>query len=158
VDDKSRSTDQEQVGTTDEDEEVMSAAADDPTPERSDPRLRLFVAVLVALETLLIIAGAIALVVDSVIADNGNPAEALSLAVVALIVGAGLGICARAVLQGLRWTRGPVLTWQLLQAGVAMPLSTTRFWWIGVPLLAVAVVVGVLIIGRHVITQTDDRF
>jgi len=51
-----------------------------------------------------------------------------------------------------------VLTWQLLQAGVAMPLSTTRLWWVGVPLLAVAIVAGVLIAGRHVIPRpSGDR-
>jgi hypothetical protein len=137
----------------------MSAAADDQTPERSaDPRLRLLVAGLVAVEAVLIVAGTVALVVDTAISDTGRIGPALFLAAVLVIMGVALGVCARAILQGLRWTRGPVLTWQLLQAGVSMPLSTTRLWWAGVPLLAMAVVVGVLMVGRHVITATNDRF
>jgi hypothetical protein len=131
-----------------EDEEPMSAAADDETPERSaDPRLRLLVAGLVAVEAVLIVAGTVALVVETAISDRGRIGPALFLAAVLVVIGVTLGACARAILQGLRWTRGPVVTWQLLQSGVSLPLSTTRLWW-----------VGVLIVGRHVITQTNDRF
>jgi hypothetical protein len=132
----------------------MSAASGDRTGEGPDPRLRLLVATLVAAEAVAIAVAAIVLVVNSLIADDGKPVEAACLAAVALVIGAGLALCVRAVLGGLGWARGPVLTWQLLQAGVGMPLSTTRLWWAGVILLAAAIVVGVLIVGRHVITQT----
>jgi hypothetical protein len=136
----------------------MSAAFDQQAPEHSSNRLRLLVAALVALESVLLVAAAVALLVNAVTADRDNPAALIALAAIALFVGAALAICARGVMRGLRWTRGPVLTWQLLQAGVAMPLSTSGAWWAGAPLLAVSVVVGVLIVGRHVITETSDRF
>jgi hypothetical protein len=135
----------------------MSAAADEQDSELSGNRLRLLVAGLVLLEAALLIGAAIVLLVAAVVSDQENPAALVALAAVAMIVGGGLALCARGVTRGLRWTRGPVLTWQLLQAGVGMPLSTT-LWWAGVPLLAVAVVTGVLIAGRHVITQSSDRF
>ena len=134
----------------------MSAASDEQTPGRADNRLALLVAVLVGLEALLLLAGAVFLVVEGLSADQESPAAAFALAAVAVTVGVGLAVCARGVAGGLRWTRGPVLTWQLLQAGVGMPVSTTRPL-IGVPLLAVAIVVGVLIAGRQVITETSDR-
>jgi hypothetical protein len=73
------------------------------------------------------------------------------------VVGVGLLICARGVAHRRRWTRGPVLTWQFLQAGVGMPVSTSQAWWVGVILLAISIVVGVLIVGRQVITETSDR-
>lgn len=123
-----------------------------------DNRLRLLVAAVVLLEATLLIGAAIILVVASFGSDQGNPAALLALAAIAVIVGGGLAVCARAVSRGLPWTRGPVLTWQLLQAGVAMPLSGSGAWWAGVPLLAGAVVVGVLIAGRHVIPYASDRF
>jgi len=96
-------------------------------------------------------------VIEALRSGRDNAAATISLAAIAVVVGIGLAFCARGVARGLRWTRGPVLTWQLLQAGVGMPLSTTKAWWAGVPLLAVAIVVGVLIVGRHVITEpTND--
>jgi len=130
----------------------MSAASDEQTPERPDHRLALVVATLVGIEALLLLAGAGFLIIEAATSDRGNLAAAVALAAIAVVVGAGLAICARGVLAGRRWTRGPVLTWQLLQAGVGMPLSTSRPW-IGVPLLAASVVVGVLMVGRHVIPR-----
>jgi hypothetical protein len=131
----------------------MSAAADGQDSELSRNRLRLLVAGLVLLEAVLLIGAAVGLLVVAVGSDQDNPAALVALAAIALIVGGGLALCARGVTRGLRWTRGPVFTWQLLQAGVGMPLSTTGAWWAGVPLLAVSVVVLVLIAGRHVIAQ-----
>jgi hypothetical protein len=136
----------------------MSAAADGQDSEVSGNRLRLLVAGLVLLEAVLLIGAAVVLLVAAVGSDQDNPAALVALAAIAVIVGGGLALCARGVTRGLRWTRGPVFTWQLLQAGVGMPLSTTGAWWAGVPLLAVSVVVLVLIAGRHVIAQPLDRF
>jgi hypothetical protein len=132
----------------------MSAASDEQTPEPSNRRLAFLVATLVGIEALLLLAGAGFLIVEAATSDGGNLAAGVALAAIVVVVGAGLAICARGVLGGSRWTRGPVLTWQLLQAGVAMPLSTTKaWWWVGVLLLAVSIVVGALIVGRHVIPR-----
>ena len=136
----------------------MNAAADDESPELSGYRLRVLVAGLIAIEATVLVGAAVVLLVASVMSSDGNPGELIALAAIALIVGIGLGLCARGVLSGLRWTRGPVVTWQLLQAGVGMPLSTTGAWWAGVPLLAFAVVIGVLMFGRRVITESAERF
>jgi hypothetical protein len=135
----------------------MSTAPDETAPEPPNHRLRRLVAALVALEAALLVAGAAFLLIEAVRSDEGNLGAVIALAAIAVVVGVGLAICARGVTHGLRWTRGPVLTWQLLQAGVGMPLSTSGAWWAGVPLLAISVVVGVLIVGRHVIQNTDDQ-
>ena len=129
----------------------MSAASDEQTPERSGNRLALLVAGLVGIEALLLLAGAGVLLFE--VATSDGSAATVMMAALAAVVGVGLGFCARGVAQGRRWTRGPVLTWQLLQAGVGMPLSTSGAWWAGVPLLAAAVLVGVLVAGSKVITE-----
>ena len=133
----------------------MSAVSDDQTSEHPSHRLRRLVAALVAAEAALLTVGAVALVVEAVRSDGDGLAPAISLAAIAVVVAVGLAICARGIVQGLRWTRGPVLTWQLLQAGVGMPLSTSGAWWAGVPLLAIAIVVGVLMVGRQVIQEAS---
>ncbi|GAA3591778.1 hypothetical protein GCM10022223_02990 [Kineosporia mesophila] len=121
------------------------------TGAEASERLRLLVAVLVGLEALALLAGAVALVIEGIGAER--PMNDIGLAVVAAVVGLALGGCARAIRQGARWTRGPVLTWQLLQAGVGMPVSASSLWYVGIPILALAVVVGVLVAGRHVIVR-----
>src|SRR3954454_21250067 len=135
---------------TREDHRPMSAASDEQSPELADRRLALLVAALVGLEAVLLLVGAVVLLIDTFTSDRDNLGAASALAAVLVVLGVALAVCARGVIRGQRWTRGPVLTWQLLQAGVAMPLSTTRLWWVGVPLLAMAIVAGVLIAGRHV--------
>lgn len=119
-------------------------------PEGRDG-LRLLVSVLVGAEALALLAGATALVVEGVGAEQ--PVNSFGLALIAAVVGLALAAAVRGLRQGARWTRGPVLTWQLLQAGVGMPVSASNYWYIGVPILAMAVIVGVLVAGRQVITQ-----
>jgi hypothetical protein len=136
----------------------MSAAADEQIPGPPDNRLRTLVAALVSVEALLLVGGAVFLLVESVASARGNRAAELALAAIAIVVGAALAGCVRGVLRGLRWARGPVLTWQLLQAFIGMQLSRSSDWWAGVLLLVAALVVGVLIAGRLVIPQTSDRF
>jgi NADH:ubiquinone oxidoreductase subunit 6 (subunit J) len=136
----------------------MSAAGEEHSADPTGRPLRLLVATLVGAEAVLLLFAAAFLVWRAATTSEESPAELISLAAVAVVVGAGLALCARGVLAGLSWTRGPVLTWQLLQAAVGAPLSSTGSWWAGVPLLSAAVVVGVLIAGRQVIPRPADRF
>jgi hypothetical protein len=81
------------------------------------------------------------------------------LAVLALVVGAALGAAARGLAQKRAWARGPVVTWQLIQAAVAIqilrghgsvPMSPGADWWVGLPLLlgALVVLTAILVGGR----------
>jgi hypothetical protein len=69
---------------------------------------------------------------------------AVLTAVLAALVAAGLLACVRALLAGRRWSRAPILTWQLLQALVSYPLVTTAagpgIRWLGLVLVALSVV------------------
>jgi drug/metabolite transporter (DMT)-like permease len=118
---------------------------------RSGNRLRVLVAVLVGLETLGLLGLAVFLTAEVFRVEPSSRGFTAGLALLALVGAAGLAVCTRGVARGLRWTRGPVITWQLVQAGVALPLATSKAWWVGVPLLAVAVAVGALLAGRHVV-------
>ena len=118
--------------------------------------LRALVVVFVALEAVTVVVAPVFLLGEEFGGDaDDSRGFAVGLAVLAFVVAAGLDVCARGVARGERWTRGPVVTWQLVQAGVAMPVSASATWWIGVPLLAVAVIVGVLMAGRLVVPYAD---
>jgi hypothetical protein len=114
-------------------------------------RLRWLVAAVVALESVVLVGLAVAFVVESITGEASQLGAVLALAGVFLVVGAGLGACGYGVGKGLHWSRGPTLTWQLLQAGVAMPISASDRWYIGIPLLAAAVFVGALLMSGRVI-------
>src|SRR5262245_48586561 len=122
--------------------------------------------VVVALEAIGLLVAAVVLAVQAFAAapaaEGGaatttNPrAVDAFLAVLARLVGAGLGACARGLATGRGWARGPVITWQLIQAAVAIqtlrghgavPMSSTAQWLVGLPLLLGALVVlgGVLL-------------
>jgi hypothetical protein len=117
--------------------------------------LRPLVAVLVAVEALVLVGLAVFLVVETMVATATQPGGALALAGLALVLGVGLGACAYGVFRDSGWSRAPVVTWQLLQAGVAMPLSASERWYVGIPLLAVAVLVLGLLLTNRVISPPE---
>lgn len=127
----------------------------EPEDQGAGETLRRLAAVLVALEALALLAGAVALGIEALGADSA--AGGVGLALVVAAVGLALAGSARGLLHGARWTRGPVLTWQLLQAGVGMPVTVSAYWYFGVPILALAVVVGLLVASRQVIPHEGDR-
>lgn len=131
-------------------------AAQEVTREGSRSGLRTAVVVLVVLEAVAIVVAPVFLLVEAFGGDGEDSRGfAVGLTVMAVLIGVGLLVCARGIARAERWTRGPVVTWQLLQAGVAMPVSASATWWIGVPLLAVAVVVGVLMAGSLVVPHAE---
>jgi hypothetical protein len=131
-------------------------AAQDLTRDGSRSGLRTAVVGLIALEAVAIAVAPVFLLIEA-FGGNGENSRGFAIGVtaMALLIAAGLAVCARGVLRAERWTRGPVVTWQLLQGGVAMPVSASATWWIGVPLLAVAVVVGVLMAGSLVVPYAE---
>lgn len=122
----------------------------DPEPVRA---LQLAVAGLVLAEALLLIGSAVALSVATASDPNEHVAASVSIVVIALVVGAALAWCARGVRSGARWSRGPIVTWQLVQAGVGMPLVLSNAWWLGVPMFLVGILVVALVAGGRVILR-----
>ena len=102
-----------------------------------------------------VVGAGIYLAVETVVGDANQRAAAAVLTVITLAVGLALGWCARSLAAGHSWPRGPVLTWQLVQAAIAfqtlsnraaMPMPPGARWVMGAPLLVAAVfVIGVLL-------------
>ncbi|MPV38504.1 hypothetical protein [Georgenia subflava] len=116
-----------------------------PTSRRVPPPL-LVACLLVALESAALVGMAVTFVVDVV---RGATADTLSpLALAVFFVGFALliGGAARALWRGRRWGRGPVVTWQVLQAASVLTLAGSLSAVVVVLVVAVslAVVVGVL--------------
>ena len=123
-----------------------------------DPRrLRLarLAAGLVAAESAGAAAGAVFFAVETVRATAASTAGAIFLAVMAAILAAGLAACAAGILQGRTWVRGPVVTWQLVQGGVAMRLTVLVAWWLGLPLVMIALIIGILVAGPWVLDPRE---
>jgi hypothetical protein len=112
------------------------AQAPNPAPRR-DGLLATVTAGAVAVEGLLLFAVAVRLSVEAAPVDPGGKVAEVALSV---LCGLGLLGCAWAVYRGRRWPRGLLLTWQLLQAAVAIPALGER-WAIGVGLLLLSAVV-----------------
>ena len=121
-----------------------------PEPIRA---LQQLVAGVVLLEGLLVAGAAVALAVATVRDPNEHVPASVGVVLVALVIGGALAWCARGVLDGARWSRGPVVTWQLVQAGVAMPLVLSNAWWLGVPLFVVGVLMAGLVAGGRVVSR-----
>lgn len=98
------------------------------------------------LEAAALAALGIGLVVDLVTGANTAVGTTLPLAVFYVLLAAGLVVAGRALTRGRRGARGPVVTWQLLQAASAFAFTPVfRPWVIAVMVLAaVAVLAGVI--------------
>ena len=106
--------------------------------------LPLLVALVVAgLEGLLLVAAAVWSVVDMVRADFEGAALSVALAVFMLLFVGLLVLGIHALWLGRRWGRGPVLTWQLIQAAIAVSVIGIAPPWAVYPTLLASLVVGV---------------
>jgi hypothetical protein len=111
------------------------------------------VCVLVLLEAALLVGVGIAFGAELVRGASVPGAAAFLLAFM-LGVAAVLVASARGLWRGRRWSRSPVLTWQLLLVVLALGwLGVEPTWWAGL-VLAAAVVVGVGLVLPSVVAVT----
>lgn len=115
--------------------------------------LRLVVGVVV-LESLLLLALALFLVGEAVLAEAADAGAGAVTAVVAVLFGGFLGICARALWRRQRWARGPVVCWQLLQLLTVVTSSFSERWWIPGLLAVASLVAGVGLLLPRVVAET----
>jgi hypothetical protein len=109
------------------------------------PTTLLACAGLVLLEALGLLAAAVFYVVEVLVASEDDLTRALVSSGLALVAAAGLALVARALLAGRRWARSPALVTNLLVVPVAVGLLQGGRWYVGIPLLALAVGVVVLL-------------
>lgn len=117
----------------------------DPAPVEDPWRnLPLLVAlVVVGLEALLLAAAAVWSIVDMVRGGFEGAAVSIALTVVLLLFVLLLVVGMYALWQGRRWGRGPVLTWQLIQAAIALGAIGIAPAWAVYPTLTASLAVGV---------------
>ncbi|OLT55344.1 hypothetical protein BJF88_06460 [Cellulosimicrobium sp. CUA-896] len=108
----------------------------------------------VAIEVVALVVGAVVLLVELFSGGSGSVGVSLFIVVFALGVAALLAAAVRGLLQGRRWARSPVATWQILQGVVAVSsLQVGATPWVVVALV-LAVVVLVLLMLRPVVEAT----
>lgn len=100
-------------------------------------RIRRGVAVIVLAESIVVIGYGFVLGIGTLVGHPTSRDGSAFLALLVVVLGAGLVAVARGVLRAQRWSRAPALVWQLLQAAVAGPSLQARPA-LGVPLLVVA--------------------
>jgi hypothetical protein len=84
----------------------------------SKKSLRLLV-MLVGIESLLLSAGAIYLLVLTFTEVSGNPAGAIVIFLITAFVAVGLWVSTVALHKGKGWSRGLIVTWQVIQFALA---------------------------------------
>jgi hypothetical protein len=132
---------------------TQEPAEADQSAEAGRPALRGVVALLVLIESFVVLCYGVFLAVETVTAAATERVAAGFLAAITIGLAAGLAVAARSVARGRRAARAPVLTWQILQIAVAAPALSAR-WYIGVPLIVVAIVTGVGALRQDVLPVT----
>lgn len=109
------------------------------------------------IEAAALAAGAILLTIALI----GGFTDDTSMAVFVMVFGGGmaaiLAITLRNLFRGKRWARGPLITWQIFQLTVAVPLLQGSTPWIGVALLILALIVTIAMFTPTVLRVTTDR-
>lgn len=100
----------------------------------------------VVLEAVVLVVLGIGVVVASVLDRGDMLGTNAGVLVVLVLIGGFLLLAARALWQGKRWGRGPVITWQLLQFFVAVTSWGSLEWWALIPALVLPVVVTVCLL------------
>ena len=128
---------------------VPAVPPDDPsdTAGSARPATLLGGAALVGLEALGLLAAAVFFVVELGVADADDRVRAAVAALLALLGAVGLGLVTRGLLRGRRWARAPALVTNLLVLPVAYDLVRGGRWYVGLPLLVLALaVIGLLFV------------
>jgi uncharacterized membrane protein (DUF2068 family) len=114
------------------------------------------VAGLVGLQGALLVGIAAFYVVELVVATAADVTSALVSAGLALLAGVGLLLVSRGLWRCRRWARSPALVTNLILLPVAVGLLQGGRWYAGVPLLAVAAVVVVLLFSGSVNATLEE--
>ncbi len=127
---------------------------DPALPPSSRPRGVLLIAAILVLEAVALLAVAAGFVVTAFSDDALSVGGSVFMAVLLLLVGAGLMALARQLAAGFRWPRSPSLVVQLFLVILAFPYFSIGAPLIGVALLVPAAVVIVTLFSGPVVGYT----
>lgn len=131
----------------------MPAAPRSTSPDRSASR-SLVAAVLILVEAAVLTGFAVFYLV-AVATGNESSSVVATLVSAALILAtaAGLVLVARGLRAERRWARAPAVTWQIVQVPVGIGLVQSGRWYLGLPVVVMALVV----VGAILSTRPADR-
>jgi predicted transporter len=132
----------------------VSRADSDDQPGDQLPQPVLVTAGLIALQGAGLVALALFLVVEVLVATSDSLTSALAITAFVLVGAAGLLLVARGVYTGQSWSRAPAIVAQLCVLPVSLPLVRGERWYVGVPLTVWAVAVIALVLSPVVTRHT----
>jgi len=118
-------------------------------------RVRQIVAAIVCAESIVVIVYGFVLGIETLVDRPASFVGSAFLALLVVLLGAGVASVSLGLWRGQRWSRSPALVWQALQASVAVPALGPRPQ-IGVPLLVAAVLVVVGAFTPGVVEESPD--
>lgn len=127
---------------------------DPALPSSGRPPGVLLIAVILVLEAIALLVAAAGFVMTAFSPDALSVGGSAFMAVLLLLVGAGLIALARQLLAGFRWPRSPSLVVQLFLVILAFPYFSTGAPLVGLGLLVPAAVVIVTLFSRPVVEYT----
>jgi hypothetical protein len=113
-------------------------------------------ALLVGLQALGLLAAAVFFVVEVFVATPDDRTRALVAALLTLAASVGLALVARGLEGGRRWARAPALVTNLLVLPVAVDLVRGGRWYVGGPLLLLALAVLALLFAPSTDARLED--
>ena len=124
----------------------------------SKKSLRLLV-LLVGIEALLVSAGAVYFLFLTFTEVIGNPAGAIVIFLITALVAVGLWVSTFALLRGKGWSRGLVVTWQVIQFALATSFAQGLAEWqvFGWFLLVLSLGTFVLALSKKVSESLEPR-
>jgi hypothetical protein len=102
---------------------------------------------LVGLQGAVVLAAAVFWMVEAFVSEATSVLNVIMAVLLFALVGAGLLLVARDLVRRRRWARAPAVTWEVICLPVAYGLFQSGWWYVGLPLGAVALVVLVAVLG-----------
>lgn len=97
---------------------------------------------------------AVGMIVETVGGSATTPGPTIVMALMFLGLVGLLAAAVRALWQGRRWGRGPVITWQLLLLAVGVSQADSLVWWVVALLVVLPVIVTVGLLVRPSVDWT----
>ncbi len=120
---------------------------------RVDPvQLRLLAGVVVLVEAACILVVVVLATFDAFSRGNRDIPASVANTLLLVLTGLGVGLCGWGVIHGRRWSRAPVLTWQLIQLLIAAPAVGHGDWFMG-PFVLFSLIAGGVALRRSLFQE-----
>lgn len=128
-------------------------------PLFSAPKAVRFLALLVGIEAVLVSAGAVYFLSLTFTEVTSNIAGAIVIFLITALIAVGLWVSTVALLQGKSWSRGIIITWQVIQFALATSFIQGLVEWqaVGWALLALSLVTFFLALRKKVSESLEPR-